>query len=711
MMTHLLKITFCTLILLLTALPSNAQETPEPLEKNVKIRVLSERGSIQAGETMWIGIEHSIKPHWHTYWQNAGDSGTPASIKWTLPEGFTTSKIHWPTPNKIPYPPLMNYGYENNVILLQKLTAPEILPEGELNITIDVDVLVCEEICIPEASSHALTLNAPDTQSENNETYINAARTKLPQKIDWDSTFTDLGKSFTFTTTPNNATILDNLSPDMVEIFPLEWGMIHNVAKPEITIKDNQITLTQQRGERTITDLKTADFVIAIGKGSSRLAYQVNAEQLAPIIAPTPEPQTQAKMETTPTETGTSLLGALTLALLGGIILNLMPCVFPVLSLKALSLVKIADEHPDQARKHGLAYTAGVILSFIAIAATLIILKTLGAEIGWGFQLQNPIVVGLLAYLLFVVGLNLYGFFEFGSSLSNIGGNLIKGHSPSSSFITGILATIVATPCTAPFMAAAIGFALTQSAIISLLVFATLGLGLALPYLALSFSPKLSKFLPKPGAWMESFKQLLAFPMFISAAWLTWVLTQQSGSIAALYAPIGAILIVFAFWASKTLKGKSDRLTAIGVALAIAIGLLLMLPTPTPSTQITKTNAEHAAINWTPQTLETALASNDPVFVEMTAAWCITCKINNRTSLNIDATKQLFTAQNIQYLVGDWTNQNADITKYLNSYGRNGVPLYVFYGSPDANGKRPAAELLPQILTPNIVKNAVTKTN
>ena len=705
MMTKFLKIAFFSLLLLITATASHAEDTAEPIEKNVKIRVLSERGSIQAGETIWVGIEHSIRPHWHTYWQNAGDSGTPAAITWTLPEGFTTSKIHWPTPQKIPYPPLMNYGYENNVILLQKLTAPEILPEGPLKFAVDVDVLVCEEICIPEASHLDITLNAPDTKDENNEAYLSAARTKLPQKIGWDSTFTDLGKTFKLTTTPQNATILDNLSPEMIEIFPLEWGMIHNVAKPEITLENNQITLTQERGERTITDLKSADFIVAIGKGEKRLAYQVNATQTAaPPTIKTAEPQPETTPESTTSESGISLLSALILALLGGLILNLMPCVFPVLSLKALSLVKIADEHPDQARKHGLAYTAGVILSFTAIAATLIILKTAGAQIGWGFQLQSPIIVGLLAYLLFIIGLKLSGTFEFGSSLTNIGGNLIQGHSPKASFMTGILATIVATPCTAPFMAAAIGFALTQSAIISLLIFATLGLGLALPYLALSFSPKLEKMLPKPGAWMESFKQFLAFPMFLSAAWLTWVLTQQSGSIATLYMLTGATLIIFTLWVSKI---TSDKFTIL-LPLLGALALLLILPKPMPDQPVTQQHATHQ--NWTPQTLEAALATDAPIFVEMTAAWCITCKVNAATSLNIESTKALFAAQNITYLIGDWTNKNAEITKYLNSYGRNGVPLYIFHGQPNENGNRPEPKILPQILTPTIVHNAVTKT-
>ena len=371
-----------------------------------------------------------------------------------------------------------------------------------------------KKICIPESSQLTLKLNSGNTKDENNETYLNAARTKLPQKVGWNSTFSNLDQNFKLTFTPQNAKILDNITPEMIEIFPLEWGLIHNVSEPEISIEDTQISMIQKRGEREIDSIQAADFVVAIGKGEGRLSYQINASQVAtPLNTKTNQPETETaeNKEATTNENGMSIITALMLALLGGLILNLMPCVFPVLSLKALSLVKIADEHPEEARKHGIAYTIGVVISFVAIAAALIILKTAGAEIGWGFQLQSPLIVGLLAYLLFLIGLNLYGFFEIGTSLTNIGGKLVQGNSITASFMTGILATIVATPCTAPFMAAAIGFALTQSTITALLIFAALGLGLALPYLVLAFSPKLEKMLPKPGAWMETFKQALSF--------------------------------------------------------------------------------------------------------------------------------------------------------------------------------------------------------
>ena len=401
-----------------------------------------------------------------------------------------------------------------------------------------------------------------------------------------------------------------------------------------------------------------------------------------------------------------TFLSAVVLAFLGGLVLNLMPCVFPVLSIKALSLVEMKGQEAKEARLHGIAYTVGVILSFLLIAGVLIALKHAGTAIGWGFQLQNPIIVGLLAYLLFFIGLSLSGLIEIGSGLTSIGGKLAGNHSYTGSFFTGALATIVATPCTAPFMGAAMGFALTQSAFVSLTIFAVLGFGLALPYLLLSFIPAVRVLLPKPGAWMETFKQFLAFPMFASTLWLIWVLSQQAGTGAIFLALFGLLFLSFAVWLSR-FSNLAARIIMIATIIGVIYTLSEMRNMSAP--EATQTMSEkYTAISYSKDALAELLRRDEPVFVDMTAAWCITCKVNETTVLNTKTIQDLFAEKNVQQVVGDWTNRNAAITEYLDEHKRNGVPLYVYYGKPDpTTGIRPEPVILPQILTQAIVRNAL----
>lgn len=705
---RLLNVLFIAFFTLALGGTASAQDT----DSHVKIRLLPERGIIKAGEELWLGIEQSIDPEWHTYWKNPGDSGSEPRAKWNLPEGFEIGDIQWPTPEKIPYGPLLNYGYADNVILLQKLTAPITLPTGPITLTADIEVLVCKEECIPEFGTYEITLNGPDGTAEDNTAYIEAALTKLPTKTNWLVSYAEQNNEFILSFKDLSGLELEGIELDSVQFFPTQWGVINNVAPPEARLENGMLVLRQARGDRPLNALDKIDGVLsfAVPNGPHQAAsFTATPAGLSAALsgAPSLNSQQQATQNT-------GFLKAALLALLGGLVLNLMPCVFPVLSIKALSLVKTAEKHPEQARIHGLSYTAGVMLSFLAIAGLLIALKLGGAQIGWGFQLQNPIVVTLLAYLLFIIGLNLSGVFEFGAGLTNIGGKLTQnkssGHGYGNSFFTGVLATLVATPCTAPLMGVAIGYALLQPAFVSLSIFAALGFGLALPYLLLSFLPSLQHILPKPGAWMDVFKQLLAFPMYASAAWLIWVLSQQAGTMGLLGALFGMVAIAFGLWLlSHKPKGKKLRLLVnilIALSFLAAIGFL-----PAGDTQPPAMKSDSAGFGeaYTPPALEEALSSNDPVFVEMTAAWCITCKVNHATSLNIPETQSLFNVRAVRYLIGDWTNQDPDITKYLDSFGRNGVPLYVYYGTPDENGIRPEPKLLPQILTPAIVANFVNE--
>jgi len=689
------------LVIIASTISAHAQPPTQSADENlVKIRLLAERGNVSGGDEIWVGIEQSITPHWHTYWQNPGDSGTITKADWKLPNRASIGAIQWPTPKRLPYGPLMNFGYEDNVVLLQKLKLPAQLPNGAITLSADIELLVCKEECIPEYGTYTLTLNGEQSEAEDNTAFFETAISKLPIQVDWNADFIQNDKNFKLNITlPKD--IASDIRPETLAFYPLDWGLIENAKTQSALLNETTLSFTQNKGERSYTELETAKFILTYKNQNDRSnSFEITATQ-----APTKKALAiTATPENTETGSNITILSALIYALLGGMVLNLMPCVFPVLSIKALSLVKIADEHPTLAKMHGLAYTAGVILSFIAIAAILLILKSAGAQIGWGFQLQNPIVVGALAYLLFIIGLNLMGYFEFGNRLGNVGNKLTQGSGLNGSFFTGVLATLVATPCTAPFMAAAIGFALTQAAIVNLAVFTALGLGLALPYLALSFAPALQRIMPKPGAWMNTFKELLAFPIFLSAVWLTWVIAKQAGSTGVLQLLIGMSAIGFGIW----LLRKSARKMALKIiAILFFAASLFMLIMPTAQTQDTNAQAQQAkefGETFTPQKLETLLAEETaPIFVEMTAAWCITCKVNHATSININSTKKAFADNNVRYLIGDWTNQDPQITKYLNRYGRNGVPIYVFYGAKDENGQRPEAKILPQILSPTSI--------
>ncbi len=733
---------FLALIILALAQPlvpattaANAQILLNPVEDNLlRLRVLPERGKIRAGEEIWIGLEQSIKSGWHTYWKNPGDSGTAPDINWTLPKGFSISELHYPTPDKIPYPPLLNYGYSDKVMLLQKLQAPKDLPEGPLTLIADIEVLVCEEECIPIFDTIEITLNSEGAETEDNTAYIATSRAKLPQQTNWSVTFIKNADNLVLKAKLPTDHGLANNTIRTANFIPEDWGILHNAAPRQSHWDDKAgiLTLTQKMGERSAQQLgeikgvisfDTRDFLLGFNvtahpEGSKQAALALKASKSKYSKPPKTAQNSYTSNDTSGNTSDNkannkpssllsipAILGAALAALLGGMILNLMPCVFPVLSIKALSLVKIAAEKPEHAKAHGLSYAAGVIGSFLTIAAILIALQTTGSAVGWGFQLQSPTVIALLAYLFLIIGLNLSGAFEISNHFGNLGNRLTEGDGLTSSFFTGVLATIVATPCTAPFMGVAIGIALTQPAAISLLIFACLGAGLALPYVALSFIPALQKRLPKPGKWMESFRQLLAFPMFASAAWLIWVLSQQVGDLSVLMTLLGMVSIAFALW----LIQHSDKRRILAIA-AIILALAFV-----PTTSQNPSQNEHIIEFGSPfseAALGNALEGNSPVFVEMTAAWCITCKVNHSVAINIDKTRKLFAQKNVNYLIGDWTNRDENITKYLKSFGRSGVPLYVFYGAPDPQtNKRPEPVILPQILTPDIVTKTIMGTN
>lgn len=691
---------------------AQAQDTPQP-DKYVKIRLLPERNTVAPGEEFWVGVEQSIYPGWHTYWRNPGDSGSDPRVRWTLPAGFEIGEIQWPIPHKLPFGPMTNYGYEDNVILLQKLKAPSSLPEGPLNFSAEIEILVCEEICIPEFGTYTMTLNPPptDEMAEDNAAYLLEAAAKLPAQAPEEGVLRKTADGKAELEIPSAAWCNHGEKPcSDLEMFPLEWGVVNNTAAPEILFDGQSLSIRQQAGERDWAELESPKVLVTYTNAQGIRSGMEFAAALEMPGAASGDSAGFGQAGFSGAEEA-SLPFILLLALAGGLVLNLMPCVFPVLSLKALSLVKIAQKDPGAAKMHGIAYTGGIILSFLAIAGILIALQSGGSAVGWGFQLQNPVVIVLLIYLLFGLGLNLMGFFEMAGSFTSAGGRLTQGEGLSASFFTGVLATLVATPCTAPFMGTAIGFALTQTAFISLTVFAVLGLGLALPYLILSFLPALQRFLPRPGAWMETFRQFLAFPIFLTCAWLIWVLAEQTGSMGVLGGVLGIIALTFTIWLWKNQpeRGAWRVIVLILAALSalLAFGFLPISRESGPSVSLNAATEKFGEV-YSAAILEDALKTPAPVFVEMTAAWCITCKVNHATSINIDSTKALFTEKGIKFLVGDWTKYDPAITEYLERFGRRGVPLYVYYAPPDsASGQRPEPVILPQILTPGIVADAI----
>ncbi|MBX2834284.1 MAG: thioredoxin family protein [Micavibrio sp.] len=685
---------FLTFLFALTfTVPALAQD------QLVHIRLIPERGQIAAGEEIWIGIEQEIAHEWHTYWKNPGDSGTAPRISWDLPDGFEVSDIHWPVPDKIPYEPLLNYGYSDNVILLQKLKAPDVLPDGAINLSADVEVLVCKEECIPEFGTYTLSLN--DANMANNGDYLSEATSKLPKLGNLEGTFSEQDGQFIVSV--QGMPSIDE--GNEIEILPYEWGLVSNPETAQWQEQDGKVFLSQKRGERSLAEIEGRfNGVLAFEENGVRVGYQFSATH-DPVLsysdAMQPEAYTDARSFTLPL--------ALVFALLGGMILNLMPCVFPVLSLKALHLVKAAEKPQNHVKASGLVYTLGVILSFLAIAGILLAIKAGGETVGWGFQLQNPFIVGALAYLTFLIGLNLSGFYEIKGGFTNFGGRLAGKDSLSGSFFTGVLATLVATPCSAPFMAGAIGYALVQSPTIALLVFAVLGLGLALPYLLLSFSPALQKAMPKPGAWMETFRQFLAFPMFAASVWLVSVCGAQAGINGVIGVLSGMVALGLAIWLWNNKPFKSNVLkffVMLLFALCITAALYVL---PRDSVMNDTPQMDEMSEVFNEEKLGALLEGEDAVFVEMTASWCIVCKVNEALAINVPSTRALFAEKNVHFLVGDWTNKDDNITKYIESHGRSGVPLYVYYKPRVAGEDRPHPVVLPQVLTPAIIADVLEK--
>ena len=660
---------------------------------------------VAPGRPLQLGLKIEHQPHWHTYWKNPGDSGLPTTLDWELPAGVTAADIEWPTPGKLPIGPLLNFGYEGTLLLPVTVTVAPGFKGEALDVKLHAEWLVCKEVCIPESGDFAISLPAQAATAAHAALFA-ATRSALPQPLAGaQATATVQGQSLLLKVSGLPAA----WSGRSLSFFPETPGIINNAAPVpgqwEATTWSAELPLDPQRSAAP----PAMAAVLAVPGETAGLQLQVAIAGAWPAAAALPPPLPSLGADTgtlAPPQAATSLALALLLALAGGALLNLMPCVFPVLSLKVLGFAAHADDRRGLLAG-GLAYTAGVVLSFVALAGVLLALRAGGEQLGWGFQLQSPLVVAGLAALFTLIGLNLAGVFEFGSVLPSSWAAARARHPMVDSALTGVLAVAVASPCTAPFMGASLGLAVTLPTAQALAIFAALGLGMALPYLAASAWPQLARSLPRPGVWMLHLRTLLAFPMFATVVWLVWVLGQQTGIDGAAALLLLLLALAFAAWAlgSPTLGNLARRgFGALSLLLVLAT-LFWAGPALRQEAAASATAATEGQATWQPWSSERvaqARAEGRPVFVDFTAAWCVTCQFNKRSTLSRPEVQAAFDARRVLLLRADWTRRDAAISAELARLGRSGVPVYALY-APGAAGPR----LLSEILSVDEVKSAL----
>lgn len=683
------------LTLLLTTAPALALPVSAP---HVEAELVAETLQLQTGDRPnWVALRLQPEPGWHVYWQNPGDSGLPTRMDWDLPDGVSAGDIHWPYPHRESLGELSNYGYSAEVLHLVPIHVA-VGSASPVMLKATARWLVCADICIPGSADLQLSLPLTSDQPAPDpiwQAQFAATRALLPVPLpDADARFSVDERDFSLAIAGTTAATLSE-----PEFFPILHGLVNHAA-PQRFARDLRGLRMSQALSAYYADAPSEVHGVLVGRlGDGRTqAFAVDARPAA--VEAVAAVAAGSAVSQPPTVGATPLLLVLGFALLGGLILNLMPCVFPVLSLKALSIMQAPDSGHDH-RRHALVYTAGVLLSFLVIGALLMALRLSGASIGWGFQLQSPLFVAALVYLLFLIGLSLSGYLAFGMRWMGMGQNLTERPGYGGSFFTGVLAVVVASPCTAPFMGVALGFALTQPALIAMLVFVALGLGLALPFLLLGLFPALGALLPRPGAWMERFRQALAFPIYLSVVWLLWVLgglTDRNGMALIL---IGTTLLAFAAWLMTAGAGRFAR----GLAVASVAAALALLAHPGLRSPSDPAFASHADTfeAYSDERYEELRQQGRTVFVDFTADWCITCKVNERIVLRSKRIQSAFKEHEVTMLVGDWTRADPEITAVLQRYGRSGVPLYLL----SQNGAE--AEVLPQLLTPELLVQRLTQ--
>ncbi len=708
---------------LILTLSFSGQIFSTDLPQPVKSEIVSEETSIQPGKPFWVAVKLDIDEGWHAYWKNPGANGFSPSIEWNLPDGFEVSQSEWPYPERMEVHEGVVYGYHEILTLLAEVTPPADLTANSIDLNADLAWLVCSDTtCLPGKHTLSLTLPVSSTIPEKNLNaagIFSAARERHPvkhhklqaqlkeQKIDLE--LSDHKNTFSH-----------------AYFYPEENGIIQDSKALTVSTEANQHKFTlplHEEGQESSDAVLKGVLVLhnhdeVVNAIHVEVPVHKGTDELAMAEISAPPPQTESY------EFQGGFLWALVFAFLGGLILNLMPCVLPVISLKIFSFVKMAGENRWKIMKHGLLFTLGVLVSFWVLAGALIALQTYGQVVGWGFQLQEPIFVAILAVILYVFGLSLFGMFEVGTMFSSWAGQKQSDATKNSgggiaAFLSGILATTVATPCTGPFLGPAIGFAMTLSAPLSLMIFTALALGMSFPYLLISAFPPLIKFLPKPGNWMITFKEILGFFMVATALWLVWVFGAQTGFMAIFGLLIGLFIMTFACWVygkwGTPMSKRPVRMFAYIAALAIAAGGLYLVVeaskmSPAHDDLIAMADTGHSGADirkwesYSPERLSELRKQGKPVFVDFTAKWCLICQANHLVLQTSEVSDKL-AELGVVKMLADWTKNNPVITEALRQYGRSGVPLYLLFG-PDGE-----PEVLPQMLTPDVVLDYLEHVN
>jgi len=659
-------------LLLWTGTAEALESSPATTSRNTA-SLVSDTDAIAPGKPFRIGLYIRLAPGWHTYWSNPGDAGVAPSLALTLLPGTTAGPIVWPTPRRIAEGPVMTYAYTGDVLLPVTITPPA--AGGPLAIQATARWLVCKQICVPEQATFRLDV-PPGTPAPSAQAPLFAAHDRaVPRLSPWQASIALDGGLWVQGPELGPSTVTD------AWFIPDQPGEIDDDAAQPLSVRQGGFFLGLKLAKTISPDAALSGILVVRDRSGQETDVAVHT---TPGASPPPAFPPIGRV--------------LMFAFLGGLILNLMPCVFPILAMKAVALAHGAAR--GQARAHAMFYTAGVLAMFAALAVVLIAARAAGVAAGWGFQFASPVFVAAMAWLLFCVGLNLSGVFQVGGSFAGAGSALMSRGGRAGSFFTGLLAVLVATPCTAPFMGVAVAAGLAASPAVTMLVFLVMGLGLAAPYAAFAAVPTLARLAPRPGRWMEVLKQALAFPMYGAAAWLLWVASEEAGSSGVLGTAAGFVLLGFAAWVLGITQQGAARVRRLGQSAAVAAALLAgaVLSGIAASPPPVGTAASAGAENFSSARLAALRAEGRPVFVDMTAAWCVTCLVNERVALASASVQQAFAAKHVAYLKGDWTRQNPAISEFLREYGRDGVPLYVYYPPHDG-----APVVLPQILTENEV--------
>ncbi len=679
-MSKLLRFIAC-LFVLVFALPANAEEGKSA---HITARLIADSATVAPNGDVTVALDYTPAPGWHTYWVNPGDTGLPPKFKWNLPDGVTTGDIKWPVPETLPAFGLMSYGFTGQTLLLIPLhNASALAADDTLPIRAHVDFLVCADICIPESLDVSLDLKVGAAKPGGDAALIEKAKKALPVKsaaatIDLRNGEIELGFP------------LAAVNAQGAYFFPEQTNVTSAPAPQALDMGANGFTLRTKAAGTTLPDGDLSG-VLKLADGSAYAIKLIRAPLSPGVHGLGAAPQSKT--------TSSGVLIAIFGAFIGGLILNLMPCVFPVLSMKLLSLAR-AGHDKGLAQQESLFYGAGTILTFVGLALILTAARIFGQSIGWGFQLQSPYVTAGLSLIMLLVALNMSGVFEIGTSLQAVGGIQVSAKRPRlGALLTGVLAVVVAAPCTAPFMATAIGVALAQGGLVSFAIFVSLGIGFALPFVVLTFLitlvPAVARALPKPGKWMDWLKHALSLLMYAACLWLLWVFAQQVQIAGVILLVFALVLVILAVMKVKLPKFIKPVVLIGGLVLC---GLAASLPRTEKIQSVPTGLMAHQ--DFSVETLAALRAEGKPVFVDLTAAWCVTCKVNERLVLSTKDFEKAVADTGTVYMVGDWTNQDAAIARYLTLFGRSGVPLYVYYGP---NNAEPV--VLPQLLkTADVVK-------